>query len=303
MRPYLAISMACLLLSAASVAMAQEKSADDLFREANEAFVEGRYEASVGLYQKTLEKESDRKEAWYNLGVAHGQLRQYDKEIESYRKALELDPVYPRAHYNLALALEDQGKSEEALQEYALALQGEPEALDALINQGILLSRLGKLDEALDSYGRAVDVDPGVAEVYYNIGVVYSKKAQQATDEAEKTQWLRKEVESYEKALEKRSTFYRACYNLALAYYRLGDTDKEIEAYERAITLRRSYPEVLFNLAYAYEEKGNLPKALETWRRYVEVASKVASEKDFQEVAEKEIKRLEELTRESSETP
>lgn len=282
--------IAVLLLS--TTVLAQEKTAEEYFRTANTVFMEGDYQKAVELYQKAVVEKTDFKEAWYNMGAAYGQLRKYSKEMNAYRKALELDDTYARAHYNLALALEDSGKFEEALTEYQAALKSEPEALDAVINMGILLSRMERLEEAEKAYLRALEIDDGEADVYYNLGIVYSKRAQKA-DEKTKAGWLKKEAEAYTMALDRRPTFYKACYNLALAHNKLGDLDSEIAAYERALTIKRTYPEGLYNLAYAWEEKGDRAKAAEYWRQYLEVASRFESEKPYVEMATKELKRLE----------
>ncbi|MBM4371801.1 MAG: tetratricopeptide repeat protein, partial [Deltaproteobacteria bacterium] len=114
------------LFLAAPVAQAQEDlSPEESFRKANDLFVQGEYTEAVALYRAAIAGRQDFKEAWYNLGAAHGQLRQYDEEKAAYRKALELDPAYARAHYNLALALEDEGQAEEAVAEYRKTLEHE----------------------------------------------------------------------------------------------------------------------------------------------------------------------------------
>jgi len=292
-----AIISAFLVLFVCGAAQAQEKTAEEYFRDANTAFMEGGYADAVGLYQKAILERDDFKEAWYNMGSAYGQLRKYEKEMNAYRKALELDETYARAHYNLALALEDSGKFDEALVEYELTLKYEPEALDAIVNMGILLSRLDRLEAAEKVYARALELDSGEADVYYNLGIVYSKRAKKAVEDLQRKKWLDLEVEAYVQALDRRPSFYKACYNLALAYNKLGQLDEEIAAYEKALTIKRSYPEGLYNLAYAWEEKGDLGKAVEYWKKYIEVAARYESEKPYVEMAEKELKRLEEAGR------
>ncbi len=290
---HLGILAAVWLLLAAPYASAQEeRSPEDNFRKANDLFVQGEYREAVGLYKVAIEQRDDFKEAWYNLGAAYGQLRQYDKEKDAYRKALVLDPTYARAHYNLALALEDEGQYEEAVAEYKRTLEHEPEALDSLVNLGILLARIERLDEAIETYRKALALSADVPDIHYNLGIAFGKKAEKAEDTADREALIRKEVEAYEAALQKRPSFYKASYNLALAWHKLGDLLKEIEALERSVELKSRYPEALYNLAYAYEEAGELTKALDGWGRYVEIASRLESEKPFVEVAQKEMARI-----------
>lgn len=295
----MSVRIACPLVVALLLALpvgAQEKSAEECFREANTIFIEGDYAKAVELYQRAVKEKEDFKEAWFNLGAAYGQIREYEKEMAAYRKAIALAPGYARAHYNLALALEDNNQLDEALASYQKTLEFEPLALDALVNMGILLSRLDRLGDAEAAYRRALEVDSGEADIHYNLGVVYSKQARKENGGEKRKEWLQKEVESYQKALERRPSFYKACYNLALAYHRLGDLDNEIAAYERALSIKRSYPEGLYNLAYAYEEKGDKGKAMEYWKQYLEIASRFESEAPFVDMAKRELKRLEEET-------
>jgi len=113
-----------------------------------------------------------------------------------------------------------------------------------------------------------------------------------AKDSATKDGLIQQEISEYKAALEKRPSFYKACYNLALAYHKIGDLPGEIKSLERAIELKSRYPEALYNLAYAYEENNQNDKAMEIWSRYSEVASHLESEKPFVEIAQKEIERL-----------
>jgi len=284
-----------LFLAAPHAAAQEERSPEDNFRKANDLFVQGEYREAVSLYRTAIEQRDDFKEAWYNLGAAYGQLRQYDKEKDAYRKALELDPAYARAHYNMALALEDEGQYEGAVSEYKRTLESEPEALDALVNLGILLARMERLDEAVETYQAALAVSADVPDIHYNLGIAYGKKAEKAAKDgngAAREALIRNEVAAYEAALERRPSFYKACYNLALAWHKLGDLPKEIEALERSVELKSRYPEALYNLAYAYEEAGELARALDIWGRYVEVASRLDGEKPFVEVGQKEMARI-----------
>ncbi len=290
---HLGIVTAVWLLLASAPAFAQEeRSPEDNFRKANDLFVQSEYREAVGLYRTAIKQRPDFKEAWYNLGAAYGQLRQYDKEKDAYRKALELDPTYARAHYNLALALEDEGQYEDSVAAYRKTLEHEPEALDAMVNLGILLARMERLEEAVETYHKALALSADIPDIHYNLGIAYGKQAEKAGDEAARDALIRKEIAAYDAALERRPSFYKASYNLALAWHKLGDLPKEIEALERSVELKSRYPEALYNLAYAYEEASDLAKALDAWTRYAEVAARLESEKPFVEVAQKEMARI-----------
>jgi tetratricopeptide (TPR) repeat protein len=285
------LTLSALLLLSGNL-FAQAGSPEDLFRKGNEYFASGRYGEATATYQDALALKPDFKEAWYNLGAAFGQMRLFDKEKEAYHKALAVDPGYSRAHYNLALALEDEGSYEEAANEYREVLKVQPDALDAYMNLGILLARQDRLDEAVKVYEDALKAITDLPELRFNLGVALGRLAEKATDPAQKVALTTREVESYTRAIELRASFYKAAYNMGLAWHRVGELDKEIAAYAKALDFKSRYPEALYNLAYAYEEKGELSKAADTWTRYLDAAAKLDGEKDYAELAAKERDRI-----------
>ena len=86
--------------------------------------------------------------------------------------------------------------------------------------------------------------------------------------------------------------YYKAWYNLAIAYQKSGDVDLEIATYVKALEVRPGYPQALYNLAYAYEDKGATAKAIETWKRYVSVAQRLPTEREYVQTAQAQLDRL-----------
>ena len=273
-----------------TVASAQSKAPDELFKQGNDAFNEGQLDKAIDLYTQATTKRQDFKEAWYNLGIAFGRKKQFDKEIEAYEKAIGIDAKYTKALYNLAIAYEDKGSDEKAIEYYEKVVAAEPErGVDARINAGILYARKGELQKAIDSYQAAIKIDPNVADAHFNLGIAYSKQAAKAKEEAEQKKLWSAEVDAYKAATSKNPSYHKAWYNLAIAYKKLGNVDEEISAYLKAVGVKRDYPQALFNLAHAYEEKKDNVKALEYWGKYVAVAEAVPSEKKYVDTAKQRI--------------
>jgi Flp pilus assembly protein TadD len=61
-----------------------------------------------------------------NLGIACGELGQFDAAEDAFRRALEIKPTYVEAHYNLGKVLHKQGKLIESLKEYQRAYAIDP---------------------------------------------------------------------------------------------------------------------------------------------------------------------------------
>ena len=298
------LSLLIAVFLAPSLASAQAKAPDELFKEGNDAFNDGQIDKAVDLYSKATEKRKDFKEAWYNLGIAFGRKKQFDKEIAAYEKAIEIDGKYTKALYNLAIAYEDKGSDDKAIEYYEKVVAAEPErGVDARINAGILYARKGNLGKAISSYKAAIAIDANVADAHFNLGIAYAKQAAKAEDDAEKKRLWAEEVKAYREATAKNPSYHKAWYNLAIAYKKLGNVDEEISAYLKAIGVKKDYPQALFNLAHAYEEKKDTIKAVEYWGKYVAAAEAVPTEKKYVETAKQRIDLLKKQTKGAANAP
>lgn len=286
------IATSLILIPSTGLAQA-EPAPDELFKMGNESFNDGKVEKAIEFYQKCVEKRGDFKEAWYNLGIAYGRKKQFDKEIEAYQKAIKAKPEpYTKALYNLAIAHEDKGDDNKAIEYYNKVVKAEPKAVDARINLGILYAKTDRFEKAIDAYKKAIETDPEVTDAYFNLGIAYGKKAAKETDKEAKKGQIKKEIDAYSKATEKNAKNHKAWYNLAIAHNKLGQTKEEIAAYKKAIDAKSEYPQALFNLAYVYEAKDKV-KALEYWKKYLTVAESVPSEKKYVATAKKRVENLE----------
>jgi len=276
-------------------AFAQERTADEYFKQGNAYFTDASYPRAVKAYQLAVEQKGDFKEAWYNLGIAYSRIPNHEEEIRAYEKALEIDKAYTKALYNLAMAYEDSGRTDKAIGAYQQVLAAEPNAVDAHVNIGILYAQTGRFEEARKAYTEALRLDPEMADASFNLGIVLGKQAEALEGEAQKKVLL-EQVEAYKRAIATRPHYHKAWYNKAMAHEKLGDTAAEIEAYEEALRLKKDdYPQALFNLARAQESSGNKAQAVQTWSRYLEVARKKPhreAEREFVKTAEEQLARL-----------
>jgi len=76
-------------------------------RSGNDLYDEGRFEAAIDRYQRTLESENPRilEKAYYNLGNCYLKLGRPSEAIGCYENALLLDPSDEDAKFNLEIAL------------------------------------------------------------------------------------------------------------------------------------------------------------------------------------------------------
>ena len=112
------------------------------------------------------------------LGIAHGELKDWKNALATLRKAVELAPGSVRAHYNLALTLDRADPSKGAgIPEYRKALKIDPGDVNSLINLAV---DTGEEDapEAKDLLARALKADPTNAIAHLNLGLLLKKDSE-----------------------------------------------------------------------------------------------------------------------------
>ena len=60
---------------------------------------------AIECYDKALEIDAKKASAWYNKGLAFGNLGKYEQAIECYDKALEIEPNYADVLNNKKLTI------------------------------------------------------------------------------------------------------------------------------------------------------------------------------------------------------
>ncbi len=128
------------------------------------------------LYRQILDREPDRTEVHYNLGLVLRQAGRREEAAAAYRRALELRPDFPEAANNLGSVLLRLGQVDEAEASLREALRLRPGFGQAWNNLGGVLKAVARVDDAIECYERAVQCQPGNANVHSNLvfAVLYS---------------------------------------------------------------------------------------------------------------------------------
>jgi tetratricopeptide (TPR) repeat protein len=98
--------------------------ADICFNLANVLYATGRKEEASERYRQAVELDQHHAEAWNNLGVVLGDLRQNDEAEVALGNAIQLGSV--DAHFNLGRLLDRQGRTAEARQHWRSLVRGQP---------------------------------------------------------------------------------------------------------------------------------------------------------------------------------
>ena len=87
-----------------SLSFLQAQTPQDFFKQANEAYKKGDYQAAISGYEKALNSGQGAPEVYFNLANAYYKLNRIAPSIYYYEKALKLSPDDEDVRYNLQLA-------------------------------------------------------------------------------------------------------------------------------------------------------------------------------------------------------
>jgi len=106
------------------------------------------FEKAVEACNHALKLNSNLTEAYYNRGLAYGNLKQYESAIADFSKAIELNPEDTAAYYNRGVAYADLKQYESAIEDYSKAIELNPNLAEAYMNRGLTYSRIGRYEES-----------------------------------------------------------------------------------------------------------------------------------------------------------
>ena len=95
------VAVALLMLLSVNAFASDSSKAEDIWKDANAAYVQGDYSSAVADYEKISEMGLESPVLYYNTANAYFQQGNLAKAILFYERALKLDPSYSDAKYNL----------------------------------------------------------------------------------------------------------------------------------------------------------------------------------------------------------
>eukprot|EP00850_Spirogloea_muscicola_P015052 SM000112S23994 [mRNA] locus=s112:225802:238896:- [translate_table: standard] len=186
--------------------------------------LEGSILEGIAYYKKALLYNSHYADAMYNLGVAYGELLNFDTAVVMYELALHFNPQCAEACNNLGVIYKDRDNLERAVECYQMALRIKPKFSQSLNNLGVVFTVQGKMDLALSMIQSAILANPNYAEAYNNLGVLHRDAGN-----------IPAAIEAYEHCLRIDNDSRNAGQNrlLAMNYICEGDDDALFRAHRR----------------------------------------------------------------------
>lgn len=146
-----------------------KRKANEYFKEGEEEYRKGDYEAAVKMFEKCLGKDPTNADAQYNIGICKLDLGDDDAALDAFRAAIETDPGYSDAYYNIGRLFHIRYDYDTAIKQYEKALANDPYAPDVLYNLALAKSGTGDAAGAIEAWERYLiltEGDPDEAEWY-----------------------------------------------------------------------------------------------------------------------------------------
>jgi tetratricopeptide (TPR) repeat protein len=240
-------------------------------------------EAAVDLLSRAIEVDPSFVVATYSLGVVHSSLGNRWKAAAQFRASTQLDATYPEPAKALGDLYLSQPRRlfDQAVEAYSRAIELRPFYADAYVGLGDAKAAKSDIDGAIAAYQKALVYNPVNPRVHMSLGKIYY---------GEKGLYY-EAVTAYKKAIDLDPHSVDARMGLGEVYEEKGLYKEATEEYRRVIEIDAKHTGAMYNLALVYE-KVDPRAAITQWERYIELASPLATEKDWVDVARQHLRKL-----------
>ncbi|HYS17519.1 MAG TPA: tetratricopeptide repeat protein [Candidatus Binatia bacterium] len=240
-------------------------------------------EAAVDLLSRAIEVDPSFVVATYTLGVVHSALGNRWKAAAQFRASTQLDASYPEPAKALGDLYLSQPRRlfDQAVEAYGKAIELRPFFADAYVGLGDAKAAKSDIDGAIAAYQKALVYNPVNPRVHMSLGKIYY---------GEKGLYY-EAVTAYKRAIDLDPQSVDARMGLGEVYEEKGLYKEATEEYRRVIEIDGKHTGAMYNLALVYE-KVDPRAAIAQWERYIELASPLATEKDWVDVARQHLRKL-----------
>jgi tetratricopeptide (TPR) repeat protein len=220
----------------------------------------GRLDEAIASFDKAIEFQPDKYEAWNNRGVTLSNLGRFDEAIASFDKAIEFIPDKHEFWYSRGYALDELGRLDEAIASYDKAIEFKPDYYEAWNNRGNALDNLGRFDEAIASFDKAIEFIPDKHEFWYSRGNALGNLGR--FDEA---------IASFDKAIEFQHDYCKAWNNRGVTLINLGRFDEAIASVDKAIEFEPGDDVAWKNRGSALGNLGRFDEAMASFDKAINI--------------------------------
>jgi len=211
----------------------------------------GRYEESIELHLKLLDKRTYSYLAWYNLGYAYFNINNFAEAAESLEYATIINSNFQDGFLMAGEAYIQIEEYSKALDLYSELLLHSHDKSEIYTKMGICHFNNGQAVTAFHHFKKAIRINPKNAMAHYNIGEYYCQMGQ----------W-QKGIDAYLLAMQiedRNEVFYAA---IAEAFEKQGELEKALPFYQQAADIAADIPDYWILLALFYINQEAYDEAL-----------------------------------------
>ena len=154
-----------------------------------ELYEQGHLEEAIVEYDEAIRLDPQDADAYYNRGLAYGDLFKYQGAIEDYDEAIRLEPRTFIVYYYRGIAYHALGQLERAIQDLNEAIRLDPKYALAYSARGTSYRHLGEYQRAIEDYDDAIRLDPQQRAYYHYsraLSYIYLNRDVEAGQDAER---------------------------------------------------------------------------------------------------------------------
>jgi tetratricopeptide (TPR) repeat protein len=230
----------------------QYNSFEEIFKHANNLFMQEKYKDAVYFYKKALDLHPTCAHTFFNLGQAYFWQKKYNKALQCYKKTIKYQPTHHRAYAQIGKIFVDVKQYDKAQLPLERAIELDPKNIENLILLSRAYSDQQQFDKALELLEKNLIAQPHNIQLIFSLANVYNH------------------LNRFEEAL----TLYKKLdviapntvsilYNIGFTLKQIGLTQESLKYYNRAIALQPDHSDALFSRGLAYLVLGDFEKGWE----------------------------------------
>ena len=219
----------------------------------------------------SLNRVQDKTGAYFCLGKAHFERRDYTKAIEMFEQAIDFKPNYAEAYFKLGKSYQAIKKLEIAINNFRQAVKLKPDEPIYLESLGMTLAAIGKSDEAASFLEQALLIDKQNPYTYYTLGNLFAREFRKP----------QKALFYYKELVVLDPDFPNGYLNLGNTYALLGKYKDAIKSYENEIFVRPESPLAFMNLGRLSQILGKTSDARIAYQKALEIDPSLKKVKEY----------------------
>lgn len=212
----------------------------------------GNFRGAVDSYSRAIELDPKLTGAYWNRGLAYGELEDYRQAIRNFDRVVELDPQNMRAYVKRGIAYGRAGDYPEAILDFDRVIELNPKDASAFHCRGTAYLGLGNFQQAINDSNRAIELNPQYARAYGSRCYAYLAIGE-----------YHQAIRDCNRAIElnpKEAVFF---INRGASYEKLGDYQQAVRDFDIGVDMNPKDPLAYFGRGMAFWEMGEQSQAID----------------------------------------